>query len=483
MAAKLHVIAQGKNMKSKYIKEFSTAFALILLFLLGANFAAFGQGHGKGNRRDRAGDDDRGGGHRERGDNRREFRSERRGENNHDQRRSHIESRRQQAQSDWNSQRQQEWSDRESARQQRHSDWNSRRQQERSDLKSRRQQRQSDWNSRWQQQRSDRESRRQQEWSDRNSREPRSSAWRGRRQSDDDDERRARWGRQRRGNRQVYSYPNQGQIIWGNIWNDGNSRWRNGQRYRNEQRRDWKEEQKARRRYERQQRIYFRNYDRNQSGYYYDNDYYRDDYGYNDGSNWKQQLLRVIIGNVIGSRLGGDGPNFIPQFQPNYDPSPYNYGNDSIYYNTPQRYYGIPYNDAYEPNYDYGNASFGDGSLAGGLLNSLPIAELIERFAGGGIASEILSNVLAQGYDQGFIAGRAARQNGYGDRYYHDPYAYEGGVYDPYSVCMGENRQILSEGYELGYQDALNRQTEYDPRSDGNVDLVSLLLNNVLGSI
>jgi hypothetical protein len=38
----------------------------------------------------------------------------------------------------------------------------------------------------------------------------------------------------------------------------------------------------------------------------------------------------------------------------------------------------------------------------------------------------------------------------------------------------------LSEGYELGYQDALHDRAEYDPEEDGEVDLVSLLIGSIL---
>ncbi|MEP6788498.1 MAG: hypothetical protein ABJB40_08705, partial [Acidobacteriota bacterium] len=73
-----------------------------------------------------------------------------------------------------------------------------------------------------------------------------------------------------------------------------------------------------------------------------------------------------------------------------------------------------------------------------------------------------------------------ARQSGYGDRYYNDPYDSPQSGYIPYSSTIGENRQLLSDGYGLGFQDALNNRNQYQPRSAGNTDLVSLLLSNVL---
>ncbi|MDQ3221836.1 MAG: hypothetical protein M3Q26_14010, partial [Acidobacteriota bacterium] len=166
--------------------------------------------------------------------------------------------------------------------------------------------------------------------------------------------------------------------------------------------------------------------------------------------------------------------------------SSYNGGN----YGSQPRYYpnfGTPYAENYQPVGYFGEEPYSGYQTSGGLLGSIPFAQILQQFAGNSFASEILSNILAQGYNEGFLAGQTARENGYGDESYYDPYTYEdeyqNAVYDPYSLSMGENRRCLSEGYERGYQDALAGQNDYDPESDGNVDLVSLLLNNILGNI
>jgi len=93
----------------------------------------------------------------------------------------------------------------------------------------------------------------------------------------------------------------------------------------------------------------------------------------------------------------------------------------------------------------------------------------------------MISQLLAVGYDNGYQEGLYAQSNGYGDQYYSDPYGYQNTSYDPYSYSVGENRRCLSEGYKLGYQDAMNRNNRYDPYSGGgNTDLVSLLIGSVL---
>jgi len=47
--------------------------------------------------------------------------------------------------------------------------------------------------------------------------------------------------------------------------------------------------------------------------------------------------------------------------------------------------------------------------------------------------------------------------------------------------AIGENRRCFSEGYALGYQDALSGRQQYFANYTGDTDLVSLLLSNVIG--
>ena len=53
-------------------------------------------------------------------------------------------------------------------------------------------------------------------------------------------------------------------------------------------------------------------------------------------------------------------------------------------------------------------------------------------------------------------------------------------MYDPYSSSLGDCRRYLSEGYELGYEDGLRGQDEFDIAGNGDVDLVSLLVGSAL---
>lgn len=442
------------------IKKTICISAIVLAVLLTGGGEIFAQkGHGKGRDHDR--------GHRK----------ERGNSNGHGkgQNWDGWESKRERKADDWNARRQQQIND-----------WNTRRQQKVNDWNAKRQQQIVEWNMRRQQQWNDRDARRQQKMYERNAR--RQQNWYEKRWLDDDDRRERRRNRQ-----QVYYAPVQ---IFPNVWNG--RQW--GQqhaaenRYRRDMRRAWKEERKAQRRYEKEQRKYARLRDREyRDNYYYgDNhyvidDYRYDDYRYDDGPNWKEQLLRTVIGSFLNGNFDGNGLNVLDRFDDRQvigrsyrEPVP-------AYYNSPI-YVGYSPTGGYydQSGYDYQDVGFddladGNGLDLGGLLGQLPIEDLISNYAGDGFVAELLGNLLTQGYDQGFLAGQAARENGYGDRYFNDPYSI-GGVFDPYSTAIGDNREILSSGYALGYRDALNGREDYDPLSEGNTDLVSLLLSNVLGA-
>lgn len=216
---------------------------------------------------------------------------------------------------------------------------------------------------------------------------------------------------------------------------------------------------------------------RNQAGSYngydpysYDNGY-ANNYSNNGGSNWKSVLLRTLIGTVLSGLSGGkDGYDSQTYYQPNYSQSPYNFAG-----------YAPQYAAQGQDHSSYGQSdSYGDQSNYGGLLGGLPLAEV---FSGGndfgGILSGGLSQFLAQGYLQGLNAGDTARSNNYGERFYNDPYVTDAGVYDQGSSTIADNRRLLSEGYALGYQDALNGRGQYDGVSGGRLDLVSVLLSDV----
>jgi hypothetical protein len=202
-------------------------------------------------------------------------------------------------------------------------------------------------------------------------------------------------------------------------------------------------------------------------GYGYDEDYYNND----DGIDWKSMLLRTAIGFILGN-----------------DVNQYGYGMSDPYYSgVPAGYYdpypGYQASRGYYPQYSdagyYPDPSFGGG----GLLSMLPISDLLGSGLGGGLGSEILSQILAQGYEQGYAAGWYARDSQLREEYLNSLYERDDDYYDPYSVSIGDNRRAFGEGYTLGYQDALSGRRDYVQEFDGNADLFSVLLSNVIGTV
>lgn len=236
------------------------------------------------------------------------------------------------------------------------------------------------------------------------------------------------------------------------------------------------------------------------SGYYgYDpniaaytaNPYAYDQYG-SARTSLKQMLIRTLISTVLSGVLNrGGGSDYGQNYDPYYASGPVNYG-----YSQPS-YYGSGYAPQYsgyntgylpaaysaygQPTYGYDPYSSGGGLLnsSGGLLSSIPLASILGQGGRGGFVTQLLTQVLAQGYLQGLLAGENARESGYGEDAYYDPYVSQEGVYDLYSYTIGENRRVMSEGYDLGFEDALEGRNRYNPQAVGNVDLVSLLLGNV----
>jgi hypothetical protein len=178
---------------------------------------------------------------------------------------------------------------------------------------------------------------------------------------------------------------------------------------------------------------------------------------------------------VIFAVLGGVGT---PAFDQSYYPE---YGAyRPQYYGTylPQ-YAG--YNSGYSPA-GYGNGvTYYDSYLYDDpyYAEVLPVQYFVTNAPGGDLFRQIFGQLLAIGYDHGFRDGLNARRIRERDRTFYDPYTYENEIYDPYSVSLGYNRRCLSQGYELGYEDALNNVGVYDQFQHGDLDLVSVLIGAV----
>jgi hypothetical protein len=244
------------------------------------------------------------------------------------------------------------------------------------------------------------------------------------------------------------------------------------------------------------------------SGRSFDGQNFRRDY--DRRVEWRDSTLRNVISNVFV----GNSDNYY--YSQQYDSYNYGYGSqyDPYYYNNGdywngypqyQTYYSTPYSFGYQPygyqpygyqpyyyDYSYSNSPYYGGGYpyySDFYANDFPLVYVTNSYGSygsygrRGFLSRLFGQLLASGYDDGYQRGLYARSNGYGDRYYYDPYVYQDTSHDPYpySYSVGENRRCLSEGYQLGYQDALYGNSQYDPYArGGNADLVSLLIGGVL---
>ncbi len=210
----------------------------------------------------------------------------------------------------------------------------------------------------------------------------------------------------------------------------------------------------------------------NYSDYSYSDGYSDPYYAYDD---YDRPSATDIFRNVIFAVLGGgvhvyDEPNYASAYvSDNYSPySPLYAGYSS------GAYYSADYSYATDPAY-YDPHFYEDPHYS----EVLPIQYFVEDVPGGGLFRQIFTQLLAIGYDQGYQDGVAALQIKERDRVFYDPYTYDNTAFDPYSVSLGDNRRCLSQGYELGYQDAIDEIDGYDHFQDGQVDLVSVLIGTV----
>ena len=214
------------------------------------------------------------------------------------------------------------------------------------------------------------------------------------------------------------------------------------------------------------------------SMYVYDDDLY---YDYDGGFDWKSLLFRTLISTFFSNGDNIDYYDPYPQYAGYYDNGYYGYIPE-YRYQAPYYTFGYaPTYSYYEPAAYYGYDQFNSGMPYDYIsYGALPYGDMQDIYSGG-LAAELIQRALGTGYYQGLLEGQLARQRGWGDEYYYDPYLYQQAMYDPYSSSMGDCRRYFSEGYEMGYQDALSGRDEYDlVDAGGDIDLVSMLLGTAL---
>jgi hypothetical protein len=93
----------------------------------------------------------------------------------------------------------------------------------------------------------------------------------------------------------------------------------------------------------------------------------------------------------------------------------------------------------------------------------------------------MLRDAVNNGYEQGFYAGQADRQDGWN----FDPYnsfAYQDGAYgyDSWYVSYDEYEYYFRQGFERGYQDGYYGRYQYGSYSNGKYAILGAVLGTIL---
>jgi len=216
----------------------------------------------------------------------------------------------------------------------------------------------------------------------------------------------------------------------------------------------------------------------------YQQPYYQQQY-YRPSGSTRENILRSLISSFFGG-----------QQQQYYQPAYQNYGYQQPYQQAYTPYYGGGYQQPYYQTTSY-SPSYGAYSpyLSGNGYGYDPYSSYggyspymgTQMFGGGGLKSTLLNvglsllqGFLGTSYQQGLDQGEYVRDY-YGRPVstYYDPYAApEPAYYSPLASSFGSQRQLLEEGYRMGYRDAMLERDPYG--NNAPVNLVSQFLANSL---
>ncbi len=93
----------------------------------------------------------------------------------------------------------------------------------------------------------------------------------------------------------------------------------------------------------------------------------------------------------------------------------------------------------------------------------------------------MLREAVNNGYEEGFYAGQADRQDGW-DFDYRNSYGYQDAAfgYDSYYVSMEEYNYYFREGFSRGYEDGYYSQNRYGNYSSGKYSILGAILGTIL---
>jgi hypothetical protein len=98
--------------------------------------------------------------------------------------------------------------------------------------------------------------------------------------------------------------------------------------------------------------------------------------------------------------------------------------------------------------------------------------------------AQMLQQAINDGYEQGFYAGQADRQDGW-QFDYQNSYAYQESLYgyDSYYVSTDEYSYYFREGFRRGYEDGYYGRYQYGQYSGGKYQILGSILGSILQMI
>jgi hypothetical protein len=95
--------------------------------------------------------------------------------------------------------------------------------------------------------------------------------------------------------------------------------------------------------------------------------------------------------------------------------------------------------------------------------------------------AKTLRQAVNYGYEEGFRAGKADRDDRWGSNY-KDSYAYRDANYgySGYYVNRTDYNHYFREGFRRGYEDGYNSRSRYGRAVDGNYSILDTILSQIL---
>ena len=93
----------------------------------------------------------------------------------------------------------------------------------------------------------------------------------------------------------------------------------------------------------------------------------------------------------------------------------------------------------------------------------------------------MLRDAVNNGYEEGFRAGQADRNDGWGSNY-QNSYGYQDASfgYDSYYVEVSDYNYYFRQGFSRGYEDGYNGRYQYGNYSNGKYSILGAILGTIL---